>query len=220
MIARRSTSLLLECCFRDTMSRHCAASVEHWHSIAGVEDALVADLIRRDGIDLLIDLSGHTERNRLAVFARHPVPLQITWLGYLNTTGLAAMNYRICDRYTDPEGLTERFTSKLYRSTNSLCYAPVYELALTRAPCRPPYAIVFGHSTNTPRQAILPDLWCSVPSQSPSEPCILTTPGKTQAAFAAVYPADIDPVAFGPLPSGFLNTLRRSRGRYRARPFP
>ena len=100
----------------DTLTARLRSHVAHWHPIAGQDDDTVADLIRTLGIDLLIDLSGHTEHHRLFVFARKPAPVQATWLGYPGTTGLATMDYRICDAYTDPPGLTERFhTEKVLR---------------------------------------------------------------------------------------------------------
>ncbi|MGH9807304.1 MAG: tetratricopeptide repeat protein, partial [Terriglobia bacterium] len=77
-------------------------SAPHWTQISHLSNDDLADLFRKEGIDILVDLSGHTNLNRLRVFARHPAPVQVTWLGYLNTTGLAEMDYRICDRYTDP----------------------------------------------------------------------------------------------------------------------
>ena len=105
--------------------------VDFWHPIHNMEDADVAQQIRGLGIDILVDLSGHTEFHRLPLFAHKPAPVQATWLGYLATTGLATMDYRICDIYTDPPGLTERFhTEQLARLPDcQWCYAPYVDLS-------------------------------------------------------------------------------------------
>jgi protein O-GlcNAc transferase len=97
-----------------------------WQNITGMPDQQVADLIRRDGIDILVDLAGHTAHNRLLVFARKPAPVQVTWIGYPATTGLSTVDYKIVDNYTDPPGMTEQFyTEKLIRMPESfLCYLP------------------------------------------------------------------------------------------------
>ena len=97
-----------------------------WLEIAALTDRQCSELIRADKIDILVDLSGHTEGNRLGMFAQHPAPVQATWLGYLNTTGLRAMDYRICDWQTDPEGQTERLhTEQLVRLPKTQwCYEP------------------------------------------------------------------------------------------------
>lgn len=87
-----------------------------WHDVRALDDAALADMIRSDGIDILIDLNGHTADNRLMTFGRKPAPVQMTWLGYPNTTGMSAMDYRITDEITDPPGETERFyTEELVR---------------------------------------------------------------------------------------------------------
>jgi protein O-GlcNAc transferase len=96
----------------------------HWRSIFNLSDNDVIKIIRNDEIDILVDLSGHTAKNRLLVFAYKPAPIQITWLGYPNTTGLSAIDYRFTDIISDPIGKSEKFYSeKLYRLDNNfLCY--------------------------------------------------------------------------------------------------
>jgi predicted O-linked N-acetylglucosamine transferase (SPINDLY family) len=96
----------------------------HWHDITGLKDEQAAALIRGHKIDILVDLAGHTARNRLLVFAAKPAPVQITWLGYPDTTGLSAMDYRLSDAFADPPGATEQYHSeKLLRLPRSfLCF--------------------------------------------------------------------------------------------------
>ncbi len=96
----------------DSYTDRIAADADHWLVCAGMSDEQLAEHIRADGIDILIDLSGHTAYNRLPVFARKPAPVQATWIGYAGTTGLTAMDYRISDAYLDPPGQTERYHSE------------------------------------------------------------------------------------------------------------
>ncbi|MBL8524755.1 MAG: hypothetical protein JNN20_13775, partial [Betaproteobacteria bacterium] len=85
----------------------------------------VAKQIHDDGIDILIDIAGHTGHNRLGVFARRPAPVQMTWLDYLCTTGLAAMNYRITDAIADPEGNEVFHSEKVLRMPHTQwCWQP------------------------------------------------------------------------------------------------
>ena len=99
---------------------------DHWRNIVGISDEDVTALIQKDKIDILVDLTGHTADNRILVFAQKPAPVQISWIGYLATTGLSTMDYKIADHYTDPAGETEQFyTEKLLRLPESfLCYLP------------------------------------------------------------------------------------------------
>jgi predicted O-linked N-acetylglucosamine transferase (SPINDLY family) len=99
---------------------------DHWRPIHGSPDTQVADLIRQDQIDVLVDLSGHTAGNRLGVFGLRPGPIQITHLGYACTTGLPAMDYRLTDAYSDPPGRTEHLhCEKLIRLPQvRWCYRP------------------------------------------------------------------------------------------------
>ncbi len=120
---------------------------QHWREISSMSDNDVVELLRRDEIDILVDLSGHTARHRLPVFARHPAPVQVTWLGYLNTTGLPAMDYRICDPFTDPVGSSEQLsTEELVRMPHSQwCYVPWHDREIAAEPrSAHPNAVVFG----------------------------------------------------------------------------
>ena len=78
----------------------------------GLSDQQIADLVRSDRIDILVDLELHTANNRLLVFARKPAPVQVTWLGYPGTTGLSTIDYRLTDPYLDPPGLFDAFYSE------------------------------------------------------------------------------------------------------------
>lgn len=110
----------------DDKTRYIQKYVDKWRNIIGIPDEIVAQNIRNDEIDILIDLAGHTGGNRILLFSYKPAPLQISWIGYPATTGLKAMDYKIVDSYTDPPGTTEHYYSeKLLRMRNCfLCYAP------------------------------------------------------------------------------------------------
>ena len=99
---------------------------EHFIRVAGMPDGDLAQRIRDEAIDILIDLNGHTAGNRLPLFMLKPAPIQVTWLGYLATTGLATMDYRLTDARADPPGMTETLhVETLWRLPDTLwCYQP------------------------------------------------------------------------------------------------
>jgi predicted O-linked N-acetylglucosamine transferase (SPINDLY family) len=93
-----------------------------WRDIDGIGDDAVADMVEADRIDILIDLSGHTDGNRLMMFARKPAPVQITWLGFPATTGMSAMDYRITDIHAEPPGQGDDLSvEKLWRLPHIFC---------------------------------------------------------------------------------------------------
>src|SRR6266699_4830822 len=120
----------------DEVTRQVRSRADVWRDAASMSDASLAETINRDGIDILVDLSGHSGVSRLAVFAQRPAPVQVTWLGYLSTTGMTRIQYRICDRHTDPPGMTDRFhTETLVRLPGSQwCYRPVVSIDCSDAP--------------------------------------------------------------------------------------
>jgi protein O-GlcNAc transferase len=110
----------------DDFTRQISTRVEHWQNARDMSVADLADAIHRDRIDILVDLAGHSGVPALGMFALQPAPVQVTWLGYLNTTGMTRIHYRLCDRHSDPPGASERFhTESLIRLPHSQwCYRP------------------------------------------------------------------------------------------------
>ena len=110
----------------DEATKRMQSVVANWRMTADMSDDELARMIQADAIDILVDLSGHTGLNRLLVFARKPSPIQVTWIGYPNTTGLSTMDYRITDAFADPIGATEALhTEKLVRMPECFsCFKP------------------------------------------------------------------------------------------------
>lgn len=110
----------------DDVTEQLRASVSHWRDIAASTDEAVARQVAKDRIDVLVDLSGHTAGSRLLAFARKPAPVQVSCLGYLNTTGLRCIDFRITDAYADPPSTSDALhTERLLRMPHSQwCYRP------------------------------------------------------------------------------------------------
>ncbi len=128
----------------DAMTQALQQQASAWRIIHGFSDDTVATIVREDQIDILIDLAGHTAHHRLLVFARKPAPVQATYLGYFDTTGLTSIDYRITDAWADPPGAEKYYTEQLVRLPSGFnCYAPPAEApAVTlRAPSN---EIIFG----------------------------------------------------------------------------
>ncbi|MBM7332279.1 MAG: sulfotransferase [Alcanivorax sp.] len=122
-----------------------------WHRVHGYADALVEARLREDQIDILIDLSGHTDGNRLRLIAREPAPLIVKWVGGLvNTTGLDAIDYLISDSVETPAGCDEQYYEKLIRLPHDyICYLPPsYAPPVQELPARALGRITFGCLNN------------------------------------------------------------------------
>ncbi|ABK44145.1 Tetratricopeptide TPR_2 repeat protein [Magnetococcus marinus MC-1] len=111
---------------RDATTQRLQGWAQAWREIFGLTDSVVAQQIVADGIDILVDLNGHTGGNRLALFALQPAPVQVSWLGYPDTTGLEAMAYRLTDTISDPESEGGRYMSEtpIYLPHGFHCYRP------------------------------------------------------------------------------------------------
>ena len=111
---------------RDDITEIIKKLPDHWREIFHMSDLEVANLIREDRIDVLIELSGHTADNRLGVMFYRPAPVQVSYLGYITTTGIKEIDYRITDHVMNPIDTKELFAEKLYRLDR--CYK-TYELS-------------------------------------------------------------------------------------------
>ena len=100
---------------RDAVTERLQALVEHWVPVSATPDAAVCDRIAADGIDVLVDLSGHTAHNRIGVFARRAAPVQAHYLGYFASTGLNEMDYWIGDATLTPPETGEHFSEQVWR---------------------------------------------------------------------------------------------------------
>lgn len=156
----------------DAVTSRLKAYCDHWSDIYSLHDKQAADLIRSDNIDILIDLSGYTALSRVLIFAYKPAPIQITWIGYPNTTALSAIDYRITDPIADPAPSSDQFyTERLLRMPDTfLCYKPTCEAP----PVEPPPSerneyITFGSFNNLSKinDSVL-EVWAAILNSIPN----------------------------------------------------
>lgn len=161
----------------DDATRRLAERAGTWRDAAKLLDSELADTIHRDGIDVLVDLTGHAGAMRLGVFSEQPAPVQVTWLGYLNTTGLTRIHYRLCDSYTDPVGLTDHLhTETLVRLPNSQwCYRPVdTTIPAAEPPLKRNGFVTFGSFNHAPKlSSTVRSLWCEILKRLPQSRLVI-----------------------------------------------
>ena len=163
--------------FVDEITKSLMRNCDNWRSIFGIANSEVSKIIRADKIDILVDLSGHTDNNNLLVFAKKPAPIQVTWLGYPNTTGLSTIDYRFTDSITDPIGETDEFYSeKLFRLPNGfLCFQGNEKVLFqSELPCNRQDFITFGSFNNSSKLTpLVIDVWSKILHLVPNSRLIL-----------------------------------------------
>lgn len=181
---------LLQNLNRDQFEVYCYSTVEnpdaitarfqdltdHWCDALGMDDWALASAIKQDTIYILVDLAGHTRGNRLPVFAIKPAPVQATWLGYPNTTGLKTMDYRLTDSVADPDDSDDYYTEKLVRLSHGfLCFEPLTQMPeVSPLPALTNGYITFGCMNNFSKvtDEVL-DLWQRLLKQIPGSRLLL-----------------------------------------------
>ena len=138
---------------------------DHYRNIRGLDDKTVVDMIQRDKIDILVELAGHTTDNSLLVMAHKPAPIQVTYLGYVNTTGLEVMDYILTDSIASPPESEKFLTEKLaLLPDGSRCYRPVdYTPPVTSLPAKRNGYITFGVLCNNRKiNSNIMELWAEI----------------------------------------------------------
>ena len=172
----------------DPMHQRLRAAAEHWHGVADLDDAALAARIRDAGIDVLVDLSGHTEDGRLGVLALRPAAVQLSWLGYFGSTGLPAVDAVVLGDTLAPEGSEAAYTEALERVTGAhFAYAPPpYAPPVAPPPSARTGFITFGSFNNPAKYGDeVVRLWSTVLQAVPDSRLVLKWKTFADPAFAA-----------------------------------
>lgn len=147
--------IVYSCCMKeDGKTEHLKKRVGvcggEWKNVASLSEQALAELVMQDQVDILVELTGHTAQNRLGTMAMKPAPIQLTWIGYPNSTGLTTIDYRLTDAICDPPSdsgtTTQTFTEQLIRLPHCfLCYTPALDAPeVAAAPVTRNGCITFG----------------------------------------------------------------------------
>ena len=160
----------------DSMTQYLKSFNFIWKNIWSIDDKLVAKQIYEDQVDILVDLAGHTDKNSLLVLAYKPAPIQVTWLGYPNTTGLKTIDYKISDEHADPFENSCYYTEKIIRLIGGfLCYTPPEGAPEVSAlPASKNGYITFGCFNDMPKiNYNLVKIWSNILAQIPKSRLII-----------------------------------------------
>jgi protein O-GlcNAc transferase len=160
----------------DKYTQQMAEHADRWRNVAMAPTEEVADIIHRDAVDVLVDLSGYGGIPTFDIMAHRPAPVQASWLGYLSTSGLTRIEYRITDNYADPPGVAEPFhTEKLLRLPHSQwCYRAVSAVAPPAPPCLENGFVTFGAFNQSAK--ISPSaraLWAEILKRAPGSKLVI-----------------------------------------------
>ena len=162
----------------DSLSIKLKSHFTIWHEIASQSNMNVINKIRKDGIHVLVDLSGHSEKNRLPIFINKPAPVQVSWVGYPGSTGIPEIDYLIGDPFVTPENMNGHFTEKIFRLPNIwVCFtAPDFDVQISDLPVIKNGYVTFGsfnHLSKINDEVI--SLWSKILKSIPNSKIFLKT---------------------------------------------
>jgi predicted O-linked N-acetylglucosamine transferase (SPINDLY family) len=161
----------------DALTERLRGAVDTWRDTAGLSDESLAEQVRSDRIDILVDLAMHMDGTRMLTFARKPAPVQVTFLAYVSTTGLETMDYRLTDPYLDPPDVDESiYSEKSVRLPHSYwCYQPPEGTPPVNAlPALAEHHITFGCLNNFAKiSARTFDTWVQILQRVPDSQVVL-----------------------------------------------
>ena len=184
----------------DDTTRRLRERAQLWRDVAAMSDAELVRLMREDRLDVVVDLAGHTAKSRLTALAQRVAPVQITWLGYPNTTGLKQMDWRITDARADPPGAEAHHTERLLRLPEVfLCYEPPPEAPeIADPPSLSGAPLSFGVFNNFPKVTDpMLALWARILERTPGSRLLIKTaslrdPGVIELARSRMRRAGLD----------------------------
>ncbi len=172
----------------DEMTKRFQNVSKIYRDVSWRNDEQLAEVVREDQIDVLFDLAGHTAGNRMLVFARKPAPIQVTWLGYVGTTGLEAMDYIMADRFEIPTEADEYHCEKVIRLPDGyVCYeAPEYAGKVSSLPAMSRGHVTFGSFNNPAKitQQVV-DVWAKILNRVQASRLVLKFKGMGEPSVAA-----------------------------------
>ena len=171
----------------DELTARIQAATANWRDTFDWTDESLAEQIRADGIDVLFDLAGHTKKNSLLVFARKPAPIQVTWAGYVGTTGLQAMDYILADRYEIPPEAEAHHVERVLRMPHAyVCYeAPDYAPVVSPLPALKNGYVTFASFNNPAKiNSGVVEVWARILCRLPNARLVLKYKGIAEPACA------------------------------------
>lgn len=180
VLAAHNKSMVETFCYsnsrsKDSLTDRIRAASDNWRNITGMHDGAAAKLVRQDEIDVLVDLGGHTGSHRLTMFCLKPAPVQVSWLGYFDTTGLQAMDYLLADWRVCPPDHDQFYVEKVVRLPHDfLCYTPQAQIEPGQLPAYRNGKVTFGCFNNILKvNEEVVALWAAILHEIPTSELVL-----------------------------------------------